>query len=55
MGKFKPFPYVFKYFNETRKKYWKRNSMQVMSQQQQQQEQPDGNSDLQESLCWFLS
>ena len=22
MDKFKPFPYVFKYFNETRKKYY---------------------------------
>ena len=24
MDKFKPFPQVFKYFNETRKKYWKK-------------------------------
>ena len=24
MSKFKPFPQVFKYFNETRKKYWKK-------------------------------
>ena len=24
MDKFKPFPYVFKLFNETRKKYWKK-------------------------------
>ena len=24
MDKFKPFPYAFKYFNETRKKYWKK-------------------------------
>ena len=24
MDKFKPFPWLFKYFNETRKKYWKK-------------------------------
>ena len=24
MDKFKPFPYVFKYFNESRKRYWKK-------------------------------
>ena len=24
MDKVKPFPYAFKYFNETRKKYWKK-------------------------------
>ena len=46
MDKFKPFPKVFKCFNETRnteRKYY-------MGQQQQ-----NGNSDLQKGLCWFLS
>ena len=53
MDKFKPFPQVFKYFNETRKKYWKKifyaSNVTLMSKKKKE------NSDLQEGLCWFLS
>ena len=59
MDKFKPFPYAFKYFNETRKKYWKKifyaSNVNNKNSNNNNSNNKTGNSNLQENLCWFLS